>query len=127
QVLRRRRRRNRARTENSGILPDGPFATRRDQMDAWSTATRAALAARFGAAWQARTTEEIAADPGLSATLHVETIAGLVAFLGDADRAKFDDRQGLQPPSPSPAPDWLARFLASSVPEAGARSMIKGK
>ena len=38
-------------------------------MAAWSTAIRAALAARFGGHWQARTTEEIAADPTLAEAL----------------------------------------------------------
>ena len=51
----------------------------------------------------------------------------LVRFLSDADRAKFDDREGLQPPLPGSAPEWLARFVSSSEPAAGARSMIKGK
>ncbi|MEA2630516.1 MAG: hypothetical protein QOE66_735 [Chloroflexota bacterium] len=124
--FRKHRRRNRLRVESHGI-PDGPFVARRDQMAAWSAAVRAALTARFGAYWSARTTEEIAADRSLAEALGPETAELLVRFLSDADRAKFDDREGLQPPLPGSAPEWLARFVSSSEPAAGARSMIKGK
>lgn len=128
----RRRRRNR---QVSAPLepPAGPFASRREQMAAWSTALRTALAVRFGGHWQARTTEEIAADPTLADSLGPEPAAELVRFLVLADLAKFDDRDGLQPPLPDPdlAPGWLialaASTSASSVPAAGARSRIKGK
>lgn len=102
-------------------------------MAAWSTAIRAALGARFGGHWQARTTEEIAADPTLGERLGPEPAAELVRFLALADLAKFDDRDGLQSPLPDPdlAPGWLVALVAStspsSVPAAGARSRIKGK
>jgi hypothetical protein len=108
-------------------LPDGPFDSRRDQMAAYSAAVRSALAARFGAQWNARTTEEIADDATLAEAIGPERSAQLVEFLSLADRAKFDDREGVQSPLPDAAPEWLAGFVASSVPEAGARSMIKGK
>ena len=98
-------------------------------MAAWSSAIRAALAARFGGHWQARTTEEIAADLTLSERLGPEPTAELVQFLALADLAKFNDRDGLQPPLPDVAPEWLVEFVASasSVPAAGAMSRIKGK
>jgi hypothetical protein len=98
-------------------------------MAAWSIAVREALVARFGASWRARTTEEIAADATLAEALGPEPTARLVEFLSDADRAKFDDRDGLQPPVPDDLPDWLIAFVAptSNVPAAGARSRIIGK
>ncbi len=130
--VRRRRRRGRLGTGPLGA-PAGPFASRRDQMAAWSSAIRAALAARFGGHWQARTTEEIAADPTLGERLGPEPAAELVRFLALADLAKFDDRDGLQPPLPDPdlAPGWLVALVdsrsPSSVPAAGASSRINGK
>jgi len=108
-------------------VPAGPFASRRDQMAAWSAEVRAALADRFGGHWLALTTEEIAADRTLTETLGTGPAADLIRFLIDADRAKFDDREGLQPPRDEDVPGWLSGFVASSVPAAGARSMIKGK
>jgi hypothetical protein len=134
--LRYRRRRLRARPEAAGSVPPrGPFATRREQMAAWSTLVRTALAARFGGGWHARTTEEIAAEAALVETLGAERAGELVRFLVQADLAKFDDRDGLQPPLPDleAAPEWLAALLASAspapapVPSAGASSRIKGK
>jgi len=133
-LVRLRRRRGRGRLGTAPFeVPAGPFASRREQMAAWSSAIRAALAARFGGHWQARTTEEIAADAALGERLGPEPAAELVRFLALADLAKFDDRAGLQPPLPDPdlASGWLVALVAStspsSVPAAGARSRIKGK
>jgi hypothetical protein len=126
---RRIRRRDRLRAGRPAWpgVPTGPFASRGEQMAAWSAAVRAALAVRSGAPWNARTTEEIAADASLAATLGPGTVEALVRFLSEADRAKFDDREGLQPPLPDAVPGWLAELVASCDPKAGARSMIKGK
>ncbi len=132
-LIRIRRRRRRRFDKPPIAVPAGPFASRREQMAAWSTAIRAALAVRLGGHWNARTTEEIAADQTLLERLGPEPAAELVRFLALADLAKFDDREGLQPPLPDPdlAPGWLAALVASalpsSVPAAGARSRIKGK
>lgn len=129
--------RSRGRPRAARALPleatAGPFASRRDQMIAWSAAAREALAARSGPQWRARTTEEIAAETSLAGTLGDDLAAQLVGFLTEADRAKFDDRDGLQPPLPGDLPGWLAAFVASSSPTAvaeaaaGARSRINGK
>jgi hypothetical protein len=114
-------------------LPEGPFATRREQMAAWSGVVRETLSLRFGDRWRARTTEEIASDPGLAEALGPEAAARLVRFLAESDRAKFDDREGLQsplsgdPPGPGLDLDWVAGFIAASVPAAGARSRITGR
>jgi hypothetical protein len=124
--LRRLRRREPSRAERLG-MPTGPFDSRREQMAACSAAVRAALAARFGARWHARTTEEIANDATLAETLGPEHSAQLIQFLSMADRAKFDDREGLQSPLPDAAPEWLAGFVASPLPAAGASSRITGK
>jgi hypothetical protein len=114
-------------------LPEGPFATRREQMAGWSKAVREALSRRHGEHWRARTTEEIAADPALAGSLGPEAAARLVAFLVESDRAKFDDREGLQSPlagdgtGPGLDLDWLGEFVAAAVPAAGARSRTTGK
>jgi hypothetical protein len=123
----RRSERARPRGPAGDDVPAGPFASRRDQMTAWSAEVRGTLADRFGEHWRARTTEEIAGDVSLIERLGDETAARLVRFLIDADRAKFDDREGLQPPLVDAVPEWVAGFVASSVPAAGARSMINGK
>jgi hypothetical protein len=139
-------RRLRRRSSSRSVHPDrlvaaaGPFDNRRQQMAAWSDAVRAALISRFGAAWGARTTEEIAesADTTLLPAIGVETSSRLVTFFIEADRAKFDDLQGIQPPLPGGPPEWLVTFLASSPSPSpprpagpaeadGARSRIKGK
>jgi hypothetical protein len=58
-------------------------------MIAWSVALRESLAARFGPAWRAKTTEELAGEPNLSAAIGDESRTRLLAFLAAADRAKF--------------------------------------
>jgi hypothetical protein len=136
-IILRWRRRSRPAQRQSPGLPSGPFATRREQLGAWSAAARQALATRHGPQWSARTTEEIAGDPALGETLGPDLSARLVEFLSEADRAKFDDAEGLQPPQPGPgagadaAPEWLVAFVGTtappSVPAAGARSTIRGK
>jgi hypothetical protein len=93
--------------------PQETFDSRRDQMTAWSAAVREALAVRFGASFIARTTEEIASDTILAETLGPEPWARLVLFLSEADRAKFDDREGRQPPLPCESLNWLAEFLVT--------------
>ncbi len=94
-----------------------------------SAVVRSALAARFGPSWIARTTEEIAADPALAGTFGDDTARRVVRFLSEADRAKFDDREGLQPPEPAPEGadrfDWLGDFVIAA--SAGASSTINGK
>jgi hypothetical protein len=127
----RRRGRPRGAQADRLALPEGPFVTRREQMAAWSGAVREAMALRFGTQWRARTTEEIEADAALAEALGPEHAERLVRFLAASDRAKFDDREGLQSPLPDDSPglelDWLGGFVASSLPAAGARSRIKGK
>ena len=62
-----------------------------------------------------------------------ERAAELIRFLALADLAKFDDRDGLQPPLPDPelGPEWFFTLVGStsppSIPAAGARSRINGK
>jgi hypothetical protein len=132
----RARRRRRGRTgsgQPSFRAPSGPFQSRREQMDAWSDAVRGTLAVRFGEHWNARTTEEIAADPALAVAIGAEAAAALVRFLAVADLGKFDDRDGLQPPLPETdlAAGWLDALAASTsapfAPAAAASSMIRGR
>lgn len=86
---------------------------------------RAALVSRFGSPWRARTTEEVATDPGLAETFGPETVERLVSLLRAADRSKFA-ADGSGPQRDEDTEAW-ALWVASFVAAAGARSMIKGK
>lgn len=84
--------RRRARRPAPAVRPDLPgegTESARERMIAWSVAIRESLAVRFGPAWRAKTTEEIAGDPRLAAALGAERTARLLEFLAAADRAKF--------------------------------------
>ncbi|HWE36861.1 MAG TPA: hypothetical protein VG406_09875 [Isosphaeraceae bacterium] len=103
---------------SNGSLPTEP----RERLVAWSGRARGALVGRFGAAWGARTTEEIAADEALASLLDPGRFEGLVRLLRQADRAKFagigdDQGEDWEP--------WVAAFVAELA--AGATSRINGK
>lgn len=127
----RRRLRRRGDVRHAGPRrPAAAPATLRDQTIARSRAVRAALAARFGPSWSAKTTEEIAAEPALAEGLGAEPAARLVAFLAEADRAKFADAADLGPPEPpsyfARLDELLAALGADAGSTAGARSRING-
>lgn len=81
---------------------------------------RALLAARFGPALRARTTEELADDPHLAEALGVEKLDQLIALLRAGDRLLFDGD------SPMRAPDDPMSELAvgSDLLDAIARSRL---
>ena len=85
---------------------------------------RGALVERFGEAWRAKTTEEIATDPALSEVFGPETAARLIAILSEADRLKFAAEETC--PQREDADDWAA-FVSGFLAAAGARSMTTGK
>jgi hypothetical protein len=89
-------------------------------MAALAERAREALAARFGPAWKARTTEEVAGSAELAAELGPETLARLVAFLQDADRAKFAG-------AADHGPEWYEWVAAFAAGPAGASSRINGR
>ncbi|MHC5541654.1 hypothetical protein ACYOEI_25815, partial [Singulisphaera rosea] len=96
--IRRRRRRTRA---GASIPPPpgtrfSPSDTPRERMIYWSLTVREALTVRFGDAWRAKTTEEIATDPGLLTALGSDHALKVVGFLLEADRAKFADSIDLE-------------------------------
>lgn len=91
-------------------------------MTLWAVRVRDALVARFGAAWGAMTTEEIAAEPALNARLGPERAEQLVRFLRAADRAKFAGGSAAAPHSPEWSV-WVETFVA----EAGAISRSNGR
>ncbi len=104
--------------------PDSP----RVEMVAWSEAVREALVVRFGPAWRAKTTEEMAADSTLLDALGPERTGELVRFLKVADHAKFAVRGGPLADAQSDAwRSWVAVFVSESASAAGASSRIKGK
>ncbi len=120
-ILARRMRLRRPHAASAG--PDDPPtepADDRRRLIALADEVRAALADRFGPAWGSRTTEEVAADPGLAGLVGADSAGPLVALLRDADRVKFAGAE--------PAGDWAgwaAAFLAAAG--AGATSRITGR
>ena len=86
-----------------------------DDIASWSVRVRAALAGRFGPAWYARTTEEIAASDELAGRLGPEPFGDLTEFLREADCVKFGGRA-------TPDPAWrhrAERFLAAGGADGG--------
>lgn len=116
----RRRTPGQSATNDRRPMPDEGSDSPRERMVAWSLSIRESMAGTFGPAWLAKTTEEIAADPILSATLGPEPAAQLIAFLAAADRAKFADSLEL-PASTLSDPELreLANTIAKAVPTAG--------
>jgi hypothetical protein len=111
-------------------ISDEPL-TPRQRLIQTADRLRAALVARFGPSWAAKTTEEIATEPALADLLGAERLAPLLELLRAADRAKFASEPqlpdpGLQPPTPNH--DWVDKLLAVlTAAAAGANSRIKGK
>lgn len=122
-VGRRRRARKRSSQAELGneIAIDAGDPTPRSRLIALAETARRLLAARFGAAWLAKTTEEIAERPELVEWLGSEKAAALAELLGDADLAKF--AATWDGPQREDWADWLDGFRA----DAGAISTIKGK
>jgi hypothetical protein len=102
-------------------------ASTKEPIVAQATAARDALVARFGPAWRAKTTEEIAADPAPVEAFGTEMAERLVALFREADRAKFATaRLSEAGPQRADADEW-ALWVAAFVASAGATSTIKGK
>ena len=119
--LRRRRARRRVAPRRGATrpaaAPETPMARR-------AARVREALMARFGPSWGAKTTEEIAAEPGLADRLGPLRAEQLVRFLHAADRAKFaGDPDPDGDAQPGPWDDWVDDFVA----EAGAMSRTRGR
>lgn len=129
--LRLRRRRRRAGSPAVHAPPDAPApGTSAGGVVAHADAVRAALVARFGATWRAKTTEEIAGDPGPAEAFGTATAERLNLLLREADRAKFSGPgTGTGEGSPGAGPQgdeadaWVAWFVAG----AGARSTSNEK
>jgi hypothetical protein len=117
----------RSRKAGSGKVPSSPIDdTTSDTTGivALAESARAALVARFGADWRARTTEEVADDAGLAESIGPEAVGQLVALLREADRVKFAGVAS--PPQRSDVEAW-ALWVASFVAAAGASSTTRGK
>ena len=124
--LRRFARRDRLRAEcaaRHGLPRDFPESSR-ERWIIFSRAIRQALATRFGQAWGAKTTEEIAAEHALADVLGPERSAELIHLLQQADRAKFADSPVADPPVPLP---YLSDLVMALTSTAGERSRIRGK
>lgn len=100
--------------------PRRPAAADPDEptMPALAEAVRAAIVARLGEAWAARTREEIADAPEITDAYGPARCGELERFLADADRAKFADA----PDQGAFWSDWVADFVA-----AGATSRNNGR
>lgn len=124
---RARQRAARAGTANESSAP-AP-ATPRECVIAASQTIRQRMAERFGIAWNARTTEEIIADPVLVALLPPATLARLDWLLRLADRAKFAAVPDDDFDPAAYGEDWdalLAEVTALVGSDAGASSKING-
>lgn len=125
-ILRHRRRSRLVAATGDGpsptlAAPDDP----QERLIRAADAARAALVARLGPPWVARTTEEIAEAPEPVAWLGVARAGRLVELLRSADRAKF---AGPTTAAPTGEDHWES-FVAELVAEAaaGPSSRIKGK
>lgn len=119
-ATRARRRKRSARVATRGSDPVAVSDDPRERWAAWSLAVREALAERFGPAWRAKTTEEIAAEPQLREVLEADRAGELLEHLAEADRVKFADA-GYRLAEPDFA------MLAALAGPAGASSTIKGR
>lgn len=82
---------------------------------AWSNRVRAALDLEFGASHSARTTEEIEADPAIKSGLSAERRDRLIAFLREADLAKFAGESiALDAETISAWETWVVEFCRDS-------------
>ena len=104
-----------------------------DRVVELSDTFRETLVGRFGEAWRAKTTEEIAQEPQLHEALGTDAAGGLLAFLHIADLAKFagDRLPGYLPEvelalqrAEASAAEWVAALAPAGA--AAARSIIKG-
>jgi len=75
---------------------------------------REALVRRFGDAWRAKTTEEVAADLAKAPGIDPETRARVADLLLAADRLKFAGGEA-DPASQTPPTDWVANFVHVSA------------
>jgi hypothetical protein len=105
-------RRSLARPRQDRAAPDEPDVTPRGRLVALSMSTKNALAARFGATWRAKTTEELATEPTLAEVLGPEPLRELIEFLDRIDRLKFavERPNQVRQPLENELADWGPRI-----------------
>lgn len=105
------------------------LATPRDRIIAGSIAVRAALVARFGEDWRAKTTEEVAAALAEGGPLDRDLVGRLAGFLSLSDLAKFGgerfDVALAAQRGPGDVDKWASAVIAGLA--AGAKSTSNGK
>ncbi|HEV3121595.1 MAG TPA: hypothetical protein VGY53_06820 [Isosphaeraceae bacterium] len=100
----------------------------RDPLILRAEAIRNALVARFGPAWAAKTTEEIAAQEELAGLLEPDQQMGLKGILSAADRAKFGNNAQQRDQRDAEALETLSgALLAALAGDAGATSSNSGR
>jgi hypothetical protein len=79
----------RLRSPQAPISPEPLDQSPRGRLVALSSSAKTALATRFGPAWRAKTTEELAVESALQELLGPELLHELIEFLDRTDRLKF--------------------------------------
>ena len=128
-VIRRRRAKTRPRGSREGVPPSQgePLTLApNEQLLALADRARIALIARFGEAWRAKTTEEIAEDSAFWRAFEPSTASALLDLLRQADLEKFARQPETDQGEIMTALASWETSLASLL-DAAAMSTIKGK
>ncbi len=121
-------RRRRIRSPERPVSPDALDESPRGRLVALSASAKTALATRFGSAWRAKTTEELAVEPALAELLGPEMLRELIEFLDRIDRLKFAPRRSNH--APQSLEEELAAWnprVAGLIGKIGAGSRANGR
>jgi hypothetical protein len=121
-------RRRRIRLPEGPVSPEALDESPRGRLVALSASAKTALATRFGTAWRAKTTEELAVEPALAELLGPEMLRELIEFLDRIDRLKFAPRRSNH--APQSLEEELAAWnprVAGLIGKIGAGSRANGR
>jgi hypothetical protein len=121
-------RRRRIRSPEGPVSPHALDESPRGRLVALSASAKTALATRFGSAWRAKTTEELAVEPSLAELLGPEMLRELIDFLDRIDRLKFAPHRANR--APQSLEEELAAWnprVAGLIGKIGAGSRVNGR